>query len=220
MVYDLTSSKTENIFYYLKKEEGGVTSINSFSPVAGKVTKLSEIKVLDIIVSGENKDSLFMSSKPTSKAKQLSIILNKKNNTLEYISSSDNNKYTLGGGVIKELAGAVSFSDTENYKRNSSLSIKSFADKCSDVYSKYLVCGEDETFSDEFRILDYWHSGKVSFTDSLSFLNLFNGEKTTIPASLISGEPLDIYSINVGEGFLTFKNKNDESLWLVDLAGL
>jgi hypothetical protein len=75
-------------------------------------------------------------------------------------------------------------------------------------------------FSDEFRILDYWYSGKISFTDSLSFLNLFNGEKTIIPTSLISGEPLDIYSVNVGEGFLTFKNKNDESLWLVDLAGL
>ena len=217
-VINLISSKTENIFYYLKSEENNTTSINSFSPSLGKISRLGEIKFSDIFISGEDKQNIYASSKPSSNIKQLTAILNKKNNTFNYVSGANNNKHESDGSVIKENSGLISLGDMANNKNN--FTLKSFSNKCSDVRGVYLVCGVDDTASDEFRISDYWYSGKISFTDSLSFLKITDGETTSIPVSLISGEPLDTYNLNSADDFLTFQNKNDESLWLVDLIGL
>ncbi len=217
-VINLISSKTENIFYYLKSEENNTTSINSFSPSLGKISRLGEIKFSDIFISGEDKQNIYVSSKPSSNIKQLTAILNKKNNTFNYVSGANNNKHESGGSVIKENSGLISLGDMANNKNN--FTLKSFSNKCSDVRGVYLVCGVDDTTSDEFRISDYWYSGKISFTDSLSFLKITDGETTSIPVSLISGEPLDTYNLNSADDFLTFQNKNDDSLWLVDLIGL
>ncbi len=219
-VFDLMSSKTENIFYYLKNIDKNSVSILSFMPNTGKVTVLNTLNLTDIFISGEDKKNLYVSSKPSNNLKQLTVVINKKTGTLEYLKNADNNKYLLGGNIIKESSALVYLSNLDNYKNESELKLKSFADKCSLVRLTYLVCGVDEVISDEIRILDYWYSGKISFTDSLSFINTADGEKTFIPISLVSGEPLDIYNINTSNDYLTFQNKNDESLWLVDLVGL
>ncbi len=218
-VVNLISSKIENIFYYLKSEENNTTSINSFSPSLGKISRLGEVRFSDIFISGEDKQNIYISSKPSSNIKQLTVILSKKNNTFNYVNGANNNKYGSDDSIIKENSGLVSVSAVDNNK-NSNFTLKSFADKCSNLRGIYLVCGVDDTASDEFRISDYWYSGKISFTDSLSFLKISDGETTFIPVSLISGEPLDTYNLNSADDFLTFQNKSDDSLWLVDLVSL
>lgn len=219
-VFDLVSSKIENTFYYLKNIDKNSVSVLSFNPNTGKVFVLNTLNLTDVFISGEDKENLYVSSKPSSNLKQLTVIINKKNGELNYIKNANNNKYLLEGNIIKESSGFVYLSNLDNYKNDSELKLKSFADKCSLIKIAYLVCGVDEVISDDIRLLDYWYSGKISFTDSLNFINNNNGEKTFIPVSLVSGEPLDVYNISGADNYLTFQNKNDESLWLVDLVGL
>lgn len=219
-VFDLVSSKTENTFYYLKNIDKNTVSVLSFNPNTGKVSVFNTLNLTDVFISGEDKENLYVSSKPSNTIKQLTVIINKKNGELNYIKNANNNKYLLGGNIIKESSAFVYLSGLDNYKSESELKLKSFSDKCSLIKITYLVCGVDEVISDEIRILDYWYSGKISFTDSLNFINTSNGERTFIPVSLVSGEPLDVYNISGTNDYLTFQNKNDESLWLVDLVGL
>jgi len=68
---------------------------------------------------------------------------------------------------------------------------------------------------------DDWYKGVVSFVDSLWFVD-FTGQAGTLLADLLrlSGREIDVSSIYVDESgrFLSFINKNDDTLWLYDLS--
>lgn len=73
----------------------------------------------------------------------------------------------------------------------------------------------------QYEYPDAWYMGEVSFIDSLWKINVETGEVTRL-ANLLNetDELIDAIDISVapGDQYLTFINKNDLSLWMLDLS--
>lgn len=184
-VYDLSSSKNENSFYYLKRL-GKDSTLNSYTPSTGKIVKVSDIPLFDVYISNEDVNNIYISSNPAAGLSGIQVVVNKK---------TGNKNYT---------------------KTNKT----GFEEKCADTKNNYKVCGIDNTVGSNSFDIDLWNSGEVTFADDISITNKKTNETVIIPASVLVGEPLDIYKTNFINDLFIFENKNNDALWILKGEGI
>jgi len=100
--------------------------------------------------------------------------------------------------------------------------LRTLAEKClwGSFYKNILYCGVP-TQRDTASYPDDWYKGKVSFADSLWQMNITTEEVTSLSSLLEQADrPIDAINLQIDDrdDYLFFMNKNDLSLWSLDLV--
>lgn len=119
------------------------------------------------------------------------------------------------GGILMSIYSVATSVVTES-------SLRTLADKCTwgNFYKHILYCGVPNQ-RDSGLYPEDWYKGKVSFIDSLWQMNTLTGEVTRLSSLLGSADRIiDAFNLSVDEhdDYLFFMNKNDLSLWSLDLV--
>lgn len=137
-----------------------------------------------------------------------------------FISSEDTNNIYLSSKPANGLSSVlVTVNKKTGSKHYTKTNLTGFEEKCVSTKNNYKVCGVDNTVGSNSFDIDLWNSGEVSFADEISITNKKTNESVTVPASVLVGEPLDIYKTNFINDFFIFENKNNDALWILKGEG-
>lgn len=109
--------------------------------------------------------------------------------------------------------------DVKN-KISKNFKVSALVDKCvwgiSDT--KILYCAIPKSIT-EGNYPEIWYQGLVSFSDNIWKLDIENGIMTTLYEAESDGVTFDAIDLNISsdDKYLSFSNKNDLSLWLLEL---
>ncbi len=138
-----------------------------------------------------------------------------------FISSEDINNVYLSSRFASDMPGIQII---VNKKTGSKKYIKTnktgFEEKCAETKNNYKVCAVDKTVGVNSFNIDSWNSGEISFADEISITDKKTNESVTIPASILVGEPLDIYKTSFSNDLFIFENKNNDALWILKGEGI
>jgi len=134
--------------------------------------------------------------------------LTNKDTTLVAYSYSINNSFSL------------SVYDTAN-KINKDIQVSTLADKCvwGNKNNKVLYCAVPKTINSD-NYPDTWYQGLESFNDNIWIIDTETGDGTILYETGINENNfIDAFDLKISpdDKYLSFSNKNDLSLWLLDL---
>ncbi len=166
--------------------------------------------------------SVVLTAKASASAPGASYLLNLSSKNYPGVIGGTNGLTTLGDPSGKNIlysnnAGALSLLDLDK-KASSSVGLNTLSEKC--VWSKdgiKIYCAVPENLSGQ--IPDDWYLGRTSFTDGLWGANIGTGNTKKILEAADLPAPADMTSLKLDEQekYLSFINKKDNSLWLIDL---
>lgn len=118
--------------------------------------------------------------------------------------------------------GLLTFISSKKTGETNTLGIKTLASKCAWMDITKILCGVPTTLtSGEEGLPDDWYQGNISFSDDLFLIDTNNNNISSLLFSLTgeTGNPFDIIhpQINKSLTSLLFTNKQDGSMWMVNL---
>ena len=131
------------------------------------------------------------------------------NNTADLVaySYSSNSSFALDVYDVKNKI-------SKNFK------ISTLADKCiwGSNNIKILYCAIPQSIT-EGDYPEVWYQGLTSFSDNIWELDIEKGTMTVLYESVTDGSTFDAINLNISsdDQYLSFSNKNDLSLWLLEL---
>jgi len=219
------SPAKESFFGMTSNTTSGIGNLYSWT---GKATNVFSHPLKKWIPQWVNGSTILMTSAPSAKTQNISYFLNPSTKSFTKVLGPKN------GLVVSSSPTAAKLLFSEN--KNNSLVFGSYdvktgtetiistatiPDKC--VWSKLsptvAYCGFPKN-SGSGVYPDDWYQGKIAFSDDLRLLNT-----STNKADLISnledeaGVPIDAtkLTLSIDEKYLLFTNKNDLTLWMLEL---
>ncbi|MCR4274634.1 MAG: hypothetical protein NUW02_01105 [Candidatus Campbellbacteria bacterium] len=210
-------------FYLTKTNAGGVGYV-----LSEKITKsvfLHPFSQWQTSWSGAS--SVLLTTAPSSQSNGNAFLLNTTTKTFDRIASSTTalTAHPSPDG-LRVLFGSVGQAGMRLFiydvmkKQRTALSFSTLPEKCAWVGAGTLYCAIPD-IQIQTGLPDVWYQGVVSFSDELWKIDTQTGNATFIfdPHDTISGgaDMIDI-GVSAGGGFLSFTNKKDGRLWLVDFS--
>lgn len=147
------------------------------------------------------------------------------------------NTYNLGGktGLISlpnktgdltlasmwSSSGLLTFISSKKTKAFTTLGVKTIASKCAWLDEIKFLCGVPSILpSEQEGLPDDWLQGSVSFSDNLFLVDTSTGLSSSVfSLSGEAGNPFDVVrpQINKTSSFMLFTNKQNGSMWMVNL---
>ncbi len=225
----VVSPSNNNIFELAEKQNTGVfgyiystTTINNKKEIFNSPISLWNIswpkeEIITFTTKPNHKDYGFMfffNTKTYSFDRILGEIIGlttNTNSTAEEVFYSENKVNSL----------KLKIYDIKNLE-NKSLEINTISDKC--IWSKFnkkiIYCAVPNIIP-KGNYPDDWYQGKISFNDSFWKINIEEGTTKIIYENKNnSGLELDVINLNISpdDKYISFINKNDLSLWLLDIS--
>ena len=176
-----------------------------------------------------NENIITFTTKPSYKDDGFLFFFNLKNNSFDKIFGSIKGLTTN----TNETADLVAYSesrDSNTYlniynvtkKETTNLNISTLADKCvwSTKNTKLLYCAVPEQV-DKKQYPDVWYQGLTSFNDNIWLIDTESGStKLLFDIDKETYSDIDVFDLKLSDdnNYLAFTNKNDLSLWLLDLS--
>lgn len=213
-------SDSSNYFSYLVPDSSGST-IYTIDSKDVSTSFSSPLREWSLVYGGEtpyitNKPSAYLEGSTFSLPKNIYAVGGKTglislpNKTGESILSS-----------MWSNSGLITFISSKKTGTSNTLNIKTLASKCVWMDTTRFLCGVPLALtSREEGLPDDWLQGSISFSDNLFLININSGESSmVISLSEESGNPFDIIrpQINKGLTSLLFTNKQNGSMWMVNL---
>ncbi len=220
-----SSPKGDKIFTLYKEDNGGVGYTSMLN--GSKNTKIWNTPLTQLTLDWPEENTLVATTKASGYSFGYSYFIDAKSGVSKKIINQ-----ILGlsvkvspdaKNVLLSSGGNNISSYLYNVKTNSSQSIifKTLAEKCvwSKIRNSIVYCAVP-TDIPQGIYPDDWYKGKISFTDRIWSLNISSGEVhmladlTSLGKTLI--DAMDI-KLDSKENYIYFVNKNDLSLWSLDL---
>jgi hypothetical protein len=175
-----------------------------------------------------NENIITFTTKPSYKDSGFLYFFDIKNNTFNKIIGSIKGLTTNTNKNIDLLAYSNSINNSLSFdiydiktRENKKINIKTLSDKCiwSDNNSKHIYCAVPKNIPSA-NYPDEWYQGIVSFNDDFWMIDTEEGTtKLIYENSTDSGLTLDTFDLKLSsdDKYLAFTNKNDLSLWLLEL---
>ncbi len=213
-VLDFNFSKNSNKLAFLKRESSG-SSLNLYDIVSKETVNLYNSPLSDLNVEWLNSDNILIKSKPSNVTTQTIMQINIKTKKVEILTSDKIiNKILPDYKNIYFDGESLYYTDNIRSLTKNKINIMSIPDKCTYV-SLTILCGESVGTS-IYSLPDEWYKGNVSFIDYLTLYNTENNKYFRYDLSLIAGQSIDFYKPVRYLDAVTFINKRDLSLWLLD----
>lgn len=226
-VSEIAVSPLEDKIFYLNETDNGLTEgiVADFNNKNQK--KVFELPFGEFNASWPTKDNIALLAKPSYATEGFLYFLNSKTgalvrilseiNGLTAVVSPDGDKIVFSGSGRNEIESKVyniksgSFSD---------LGFLTIADKCAwgkknNKSSGRMIYCAVPLGSIGSKQPDDWYKGKESFSDEIWSKNLSTGESKIILDSF--GADIANISVSAEDGYLIFTNKNDGTLWSLNL---
>ncbi|NCN52720.1 hypothetical protein GW943_02845 [Candidatus Parcubacteria bacterium] len=168
----------------------------------------------------------YVYTKPT--AELAGYVYEIKNGSLGFVTNGGTGLMATAyaGGVITTLSNSPTMFSSVNPQSggdSSTLPVSVIPEKCTflDRIPNELVCAVPATLPDDATYPDDWYKGVISFADRFWLIDTANGSARLVAdPTADAGRDVDVLKLEVnGEGtqFL-FINKNDNTLWLLNLT--
>lgn len=226
----LMSPTGDKVFELIKKTDRN-GSYGTLSSIVGENKKqVFDSPLFLFNIDWINENIITFATKPSYKDDGFLFFFDIKNNTFNKIIGSlkglttNTNKSTDLIAYSNSIKNSLSFDiyDTKT-RENKKINIKTLSDKCvwSDNNPKHIYCAVPKIIpSADYP--DEWYQGIVSFNDDFWMINTEEGTTKLIYENIAdsSGLTLDAFDLklNSDDKYLAFTNKNDLSLWLLDLS--
>ncbi len=213
--------KGDKIFGLSKNSDGGsIGTLYSFTDKNQKKIFESPIGLWDI--SWPNDNTVLFTTNASHSDQGFSYFLNPLTASFEKITgnayglsslANNNSSLTVFSKIINNTE-KINIYDAKTKKIND-LDISTMADKCAwgRTENKNLYCGVPSSWPSGLYP-DAWYQGSVKFTDNIWFIN---PNKTTEQLVETKADMMDI-QISSDDKYLSFRNKNDYSLWVLDIT--
>ncbi|MFA5934796.1 MAG: hypothetical protein WC827_02865 [Candidatus Paceibacterota bacterium] len=225
----VVSPDNTTIFELLDKPNNGGSYGNTYSVATSSNKKQIFDSPLSIWnISWPKADIITFNTKPTYKDYGYLFFLNTKTYSFERILgeitglTTNTNKDADLVAYSGSLNGFLGFDiyDVKN-REDKNLKIKTLSDKCvwSNYNSKHIYCAVPKNISTG-NYPDDWYQGSVSFNDDFWMIDTEEGTTKLIYENKednnLNIDAFDL-KLNDTDKYLAFTNKNDLSLWLLDL---
>ena len=223
-IYDISISKDKNKFFYLTKNDNGVTgAIGSFGSTKREVVFNSPFT--EWLSEWDTNQKIFLTTKPSYDVLGSMFMLNSTNKTttkvlggIAGLTTTINGKGTLVLYSSSTKTGPKLGVFDINKHLTKDLDSYGLSEKCVWALDAVTIyCAVPNTILGN-QYPDYWYQGLISFDDYFVKINTETGEKVTI-ANSINETPVDgthLFLSN-NEDTLFFTNKKDYTLWSLDL---
>lgn len=227
-IKQLAINPSGNKIFSLLNDVNGNRSIGIFSSLDGsnKVQSFSS-PLSDLNISWPKDNIITFATKPTYEKPGYLFFYNTQNNSFTKIIGGAAGMTTLTNGD----ASLVAYSFTQNnlpnlnvfdVKNNVRKTVQFYdlADKC--VWGQnnktMLYCSAPKNIQPG-NYPDIWYQGLISFSDNLWQINTETGETKLLYETNNTNENIDGYNmvISADDKYIAFQNKNDLSLWLLNL---
>ena len=211
-VVSVYNNNFDSSILYTKNENGGL-ALYKIVTTSGKVQRVGFIPLTNVNIVWDNASYLYVSTAPSSRYKQDVMTYNFTTAKLITRNINEGDSLINGGNTLYSKAGNLRYKNILGVDND--LGLKTFASKCLFVETTKAMCSVPNILYG--GTLDDWFMGRVSFVDSLYYIDLKSSEKKNFfDQSLVSGENIDSYNMSMYGMHLTFQNKNDDSLWVLD----
>ena len=211
-VINIYNNNFDNNFLYTKNENGGL-GMYKYDTLKNKTAKLGYVPLTNVKIEWKNKDSVFIITAASDSYKQNILTYNINTGKINNYISGDGSNIFLGSDILYSVEGVLKFKNLKGQEKD--LESNTFADKCIFVGDLKAVCSVPNIMY--YTSIDNWYMGALSFTDSLYYFDISNGDKKNFfDHSLVSGESIDSYNMSYKNNQLIMQNKNDDSLWILD----
>jgi hypothetical protein len=213
-VIDISFSKNKNMLAYLKKESSG-TSLNIYDIDKNANSLIYRSPLSDINIDWLNTNNILIKSKTSNLAQQTLIEINIETLKITLLNSSNVSNSLQSDYKNISFDGAnIVFSQSINSLSKDKTNILSLPDKCVYMLAS-LLCAESLT-TNIYSLPDEWYKGNVSFIDHLTLYNTNTKKYSRYDLSVVAGESIDFYKPITNLDNITFMNKRDMSLWLLN----
>jgi len=224
-----TSPKKDRVLMVSNKNDRAVGYISNFD--GSKQTQLFDLPFTKMTAEWPEENTIAITTNASAYYSGYLYFLNAKTGAMKQILantpglttkvSKDATKVLYSSTAGKGGRVTTSLYDIKNNK-TSSIIFRTIADKCawSAKFKEQVYCGVPSQIS-EGVFPDDWYLGKLSTVDAVWMLDANTGEINEVADLLDIGKTIiDIYkpSLDNTDDFLYFINKNDLSLWSLDLV--
>jgi hypothetical protein len=225
----VTSPENKNIFELIDNPKGGISgyTYSTTTPTNKKEIFNSPISLWNI--SWPKEEIITFTTKPNYKEPGFLFFLNTKslsfdrvignvtglttntNNTTELVSYSENKANSLKLNIY----------DIKN-QENKNIELNTISDKCvwGNLNTKTLYCAVPNNIP-KGNYPDDWYQGNISFNDGFWQINTEEGTTKNIyenkEENSLNIDAIDL-KLSPDDKYISFINKNDLSLWLLDLT--
>lgn len=224
----VSSPAGDKFIELLNKENGSGSYIVSISNDIKNSKQIFTSPLKDWIMSWPKDNLITISSKPSYKYVGYLYFFNTQTQSMDRILGDIAGMTTLTNKDASLVAYSYNNNSTVSLdiyniseKNTKKLNIATLSDKCvwGNTNSKTLYCAIPKNIpSDNYP--DSWYQGLVSFDDDIWKINTETGSMDQIYSiGLNENANIDVLNIKISQDdkFLTFSNKNDLSLWLLDI---
>lgn len=220
------SPKGDRIFTFNVENGRGVGYISQFDE--SKKTKLFDMPLTQVQVSWPEENTLTITTKASAVSSGYVYIVDIKNATVKKVfggtlglttkTSTDSKQILFSSSASRTIK--TSLYNTQTRATNEVI-FKTFPEKCvwSNLHKNEVYCAVPTEIPNGLYP-DDWYKGTVSFVDQIWHLDTLTGEVHLL-ANLVnlSDRLIDATNLTLDpkENFLYFINKNDLSLWSLDL---
>jgi hypothetical protein len=218
-----TINKTGNNIVYGDQSKGGLALYTAL--YTGDQKKLiANIPFKEALVDWPRKDTITITTKPSSGTPGYAYLLPSKGGALEKLMEPKyglQTKLSPDGTLVLFSEAADKQIFTGVYKRKTreqlNISLNAIVEKCiwSAVNSLKVYCGSPRALADA-EYPDSWHMGLVSFADYIWEINTTDGTATLLEIpDEITPDGIDMIGLSVSKNdeYLLFINKKDGFLW-------
>ena len=228
-IFSLDISPDGKNIAYLKTEGQNIIG-TTFNIESGKKMSVFKSAFRDWNISWTSLATIILNSKPAASIPGLALSLNPQTTqtktALENISGLTTLMSLDGKKILwSESAGSANIKlsvYTEATKKNLGLDLSTLPEKC--TWSKdniHVYCGVPNPLPLS-SYPDNWYSGEISFSDTLWKINTDTGATTVLlnPSLENLDQTVDVYQpfLSADEKYLFLTNKNDLTLWALDLG--
>ena len=214
-VLNIYNNNFDSRFLYTKSENRGL-GLYVYNTKSGETQKVSYLAISNVRLDWRDKDSIYIFTSPTDKIKQSVLKLSLVTGKISSHIYNEGNNIFLGQDIIYTQEGNLKYKNLSG--KVIDLETATFADKCIFAGELKVICSvPNQLYSTN---IDDWYMGAQRFADSLYYFDISFGErKNFFDQSLVSGESIDSYNMSMSDDKLLMQNKNDDSLWLLDISG-
>lgn len=167
-----------------------------------------------------SEELLLLTSRPSALRQSVSIVVNVNGNNatlLSAVTALDVNFAPNGNDFLYSFIenGLLTLrSSSRDSNTSTTIPIKTFAEKCTWATNEVIYCAVPRPTGNAATVFpDDWLRGEISFSDILWKINTISGDIEAIAD--MSG--FDIVNLSSNGDYLVFNNKNDSTLWSLQL---
>jgi hypothetical protein len=222
------SPKKDKVFMLINENDRGVGYVSTFQ--GSNITRIFDTPATQLVAEWPEEDTLTLTTKASSEQAGFLYFVNSKTGVWKKIlgptvglstRTSRDARYVFASYSTSN--GAISSSIyTVSTNKATDSGIKTLAEKCvwGNFYKQTVYCGVPTQISSA-SYPDDWYKGRISTSDKIWDVNATTGEVRLISSLSDKAERVvDTFNLQLDErdDFLFFMNKNDLSLWSLDLV--